>query len=86
MKPDRPFKIQSGVDSARADDTRSLRDKVIDWITPKDKTLDPPLDRNDKSKRGFKHEVTGRLLCSTELDWDDPEYDFLSPLCHLQPA
>jgi len=65
--------LQKGISSARADDTKSLKGVVLDWITPKDGALLPPLSRNVKTNRGFHHPVTGALLCPAGLDWKDPE-------------
>ncbi|RDB22948.1 hypothetical protein Hypma_009802 [Hypsizygus marmoreus] len=65
--------IQKGAASARSDDTKSLKGPIIDWITPRDQPLRPPLARNVKIDRGFNHEVTGALLCPAELNWSDPE-------------
>lgn len=33
-----------------------------------------PLDKSEKRGRGYAHNVTGRLLCPAQYDWDDPEY------------
>ncbi|KAG1850428.1 hypothetical protein F4604DRAFT_1592842, partial [Suillus subluteus] len=46
---------------------------VLDWISPKGEVIWPPLHRNSKINRGFKHELTGSLLCPTGLDWNDPQ-------------
>ncbi len=43
--------------SARSDDTKSLKGVVLDWITPRDKPLNPPLSRSVKTTRGFNHPV-----------------------------
>jgi len=69
-----PSKIQKGISSARSDDTKSLKGMVVDWITPRDMPLVPPLSRNVKMNRGFHHSVTGALLCSAGLDWRDAEW------------
>ncbi|KAG6912200.1 hypothetical protein DXG01_016568, partial [Tephrocybe rancida] len=69
--------VQKGADSARADDTKSMKPAVIDWITPADGFLNPPLNRRYKISRGFNHEVTGGLLCPAGLDWNNPEYGSL---------
>ncbi|KAI0349323.1 hypothetical protein OH77DRAFT_1465554 [Trametes cingulata] len=63
--------LQIGVSGAKSDDTRSLRGAVIDWLK-----LDFPADTVDlnsdtKVSRGFRNEVTGRLLCPVMLDWKD---------------
>ena len=59
--------------SARSDDTKGLKGAILDWIVDPDEILAPPLSRNVKINRGFHHEKTGFLLCSTKLNWSDPE-------------
>lgn len=68
-----PFQIQKGVSSARSDDTKSMKGAVLDWITPRDVSLNPPLSRNVKTNRGYHHNTTGALLCPAGMDWNDPE-------------
>ncbi|KAJ3506635.1 hypothetical protein NMY22_g17185 [Coprinellus aureogranulatus] len=63
--------ITKGVSSARSDDTKSLKAAVVDWITPPNQVLIPPIQRNVKTDRGFHHPRTGELLCPVNLDWDD---------------
>ena len=65
--------IQKGISSARSDDMKSLKGVVIDWISPRDGSLQPPLSRNMKTNRGFNHPATGALLCPAGMDWNDPE-------------
>jgi len=69
------LQIQKGTSSARADDTKSLKGAVLDWITPKGQPLNPPLARNVKIDRGFHHERTGALLCPAGLNWSNSEYE-----------
>jgi hypothetical protein len=69
------LQIQKGASSARADDTKSLKGAVLDWITPKGQPLNPPLARNVKIDRGFHHERTGALLCPAGLNWSNSEYE-----------
>lgn len=69
------LQIQKGASSARADDTKSLKGAILDWITPRGQSLIPPLARNVKTDRGFHHERTGALLCPAGLDWSNTEYD-----------
>src|SRR5882762_3795090 len=57
----------------RADDTKSLKSAILDWITPRGQSLNPPLARNVKMDRGFYHERTGALLCPAGLDWSNAE-------------
>ncbi|KAJ3528944.1 hypothetical protein NMY22_g9199 [Coprinellus aureogranulatus] len=63
--------ISKGATGARADDTKSLKSVIIDWITPEGGALTPPLSRNVKTDRGFYHHRTGELLCPATLDWTD---------------
>ena len=65
--------IQKGSSGARADDTKSLKSVVLDWITPRGQSLYPPLACNVKSDHGFHHEHTGVLLCPPDFDWSDLE-------------
>jgi len=50
-----------------------MKGTVLDWITPRDVALNPPLARNVKTNRGFYHNATGALLCPAGVDWNDPE-------------
>jgi hypothetical protein len=67
------LQIQKGASSARSDDTKSLKGAVLDWITPRGQSLNPPLARNVKTDRGYHHERTGALLCPAGLDWSNAE-------------
>lgn len=67
------LEIQKGISTARSDDTKSLKGVVLDWITPRDTALQPPLSRSIKTNRGFHHPVTGGLLCPAGLKWNDAE-------------
>ncbi|TFK27541.1 hypothetical protein FA15DRAFT_560127, partial [Coprinopsis marcescibilis] len=65
--------IQKGANSARSDDTKTLKSVIIDWITPLDgEPLRPTLHRHIKVDRGFNHERTGYFLCPAGTDWSDP--------------
>ncbi|KAJ3522557.1 hypothetical protein NMY22_g11843 [Coprinellus aureogranulatus] len=63
--------ISKGIASARSDDTKSLKSAILDWITPLNQYLTPPLMRNVKTDRGFHHPRTGELLCPVNLNWQD---------------
>ena len=67
------LKLRKGASGARGDDTKSLKGAVLEWIAPKGQALSPPLSRNVKVDRGFNHELTGALLCPTNLNWSDLE-------------
>jgi hypothetical protein len=60
------------MNGARADDTKTLKFAIIDWITLPGQTLAPPLSRKVKTTRGFHHERTGALLCPAGVDWSIP--------------
>ncbi|KAG2116812.1 hypothetical protein DEU56DRAFT_761490 [Suillus clintonianus] len=64
-------KLRQGADSARGDDTSKLKSLVSDWVN-RDLKPDPPVDSEDKHHRGFTNDACGRLLCPTELDWNNP--------------
>jgi hypothetical protein len=61
------------MNGSRADDTKGMKAAIIDWITPKEQTLTPPLNRKIKTDWGFHHERTGALLCPAGLDWSVPQ-------------
>ncbi|RDB26749.1 hypothetical protein Hypma_005379 [Hypsizygus marmoreus] len=65
--------LQKGANASRADDTKSMKGSIIDWITPPGQSLHPPINRKLKYERGYNHNVTGALLCPTGLDWEDVE-------------
>ncbi|KAG6905503.1 hypothetical protein DXG01_002333 [Tephrocybe rancida] len=65
--------IEKGASSARASDTKGMKPSIIDWITPADGHLTPPLNRHTKFGRRFNHDVTGALLTPAGVDWENPE-------------
>lgn len=65
--------ISRGAAAARGDDTKSIKGTVLEWIKPKDRNIEPPISRSVKTNRGFKHELTGSLLCPVDLDWSDTQ-------------
>jgi hypothetical protein len=71
--PNKISQIQKGSAGARADDTKGLKGVILDWITLRGQSLQPPLMRNVKTDRGFYHPRTGELLCPIDLDWNDQE-------------
>ncbi|KAG1762427.1 hypothetical protein EDD22DRAFT_847107 [Suillus occidentalis] len=71
-------KLRQGADGARGDDTSKLKSLVPDWVNREFKP-NPPVDPEDKFCRGFANDACGKLLCPTELDWNDPT-SFLSGL------
>ncbi|KAF6756502.1 hypothetical protein DFP72DRAFT_846797 [Ephemerocybe angulata] len=65
--------ITKGSASARSDDTKTIKVAIVDWITPLNAVLTPPIQRNVKTDRGFHHPRTGELLCPVNMDWNDPK-------------
>ncbi|KAG1897248.1 uncharacterized protein F5891DRAFT_957482 [Suillus fuscotomentosus] len=63
--------LKKGADGARGDDTSKLKPLVPDWVNREWKP-DPPVDPEDKHCCGFTNDACGRLLCPTELDWNNP--------------
>ncbi|KAI9568231.1 hypothetical protein HD554DRAFT_2172643 [Boletus coccyginus] len=61
-----------GADSARADDTSLLKDRVVFWVAEED-PLQPHLSPPDKVRHGFYHDIMGRLICLVDYNWDNPE-------------
>jgi hypothetical protein len=61
------------MNGARADDTKGMKNAIVDWITPPGQSLTPPINRKIKSTRGYHHERTGALLCPAGLDWTIPQ-------------
>ncbi|KAJ3521526.1 hypothetical protein NMY22_g12276 [Coprinellus aureogranulatus] len=54
--------ITKGISSARSDDTKSLKSAIVEWITPANQYLTPPIQRNVKTDRGYHHPRTGELV------------------------
>ncbi|KAG2089228.1 uncharacterized protein F5147DRAFT_587287, partial [Suillus discolor] len=63
--------LRQGADSARGDDTSKLKSLVPDWVNRAFKP-NPPVDHEDKYSHGFVNDACGKLLCPTELDWNNP--------------
>ncbi|KAG2751878.1 hypothetical protein P692DRAFT_20726326 [Suillus brevipes Sb2] len=62
--------LRQGADGARGDDTSKLKVLVAEWVNGEFKP-EPRLDLDDKHCRGFANDACGRLLCPTELDWNN---------------
>ncbi|KAG6904583.1 hypothetical protein DXG01_008876 [Tephrocybe rancida] len=65
--------ISRGVHDARLDDAEALRDKIFSWLFDAFGDDALGLEGMDKERRGFKHSLTGSLLCPVNLAWDDPQ-------------
>ena len=53
------------------EDIKALKGAILDCLVPKGMPLYPPLKKQIKQDRGFKHERTGALLCPAHLNWND---------------
>ncbi|KIK31905.1 hypothetical protein CY34DRAFT_102531, partial [Suillus luteus UH-Slu-Lm8-n1] len=64
-------KLKRGADSARGDDTATLKELVASWVNIEchPTTL---IRSDDKHHRGFVSDACGRLLCPAEWSWEDP--------------
>ncbi|KAG1896320.1 uncharacterized protein F5891DRAFT_958819 [Suillus fuscotomentosus] len=62
---------KGGVDSARGDDTGTLKELVASWVNI-DCHPTPLIRTDDKHHRGFVNDACGRMLCPAEWRWDDP--------------
>ncbi|KAJ3924854.1 MAG: hypothetical protein NXY57DRAFT_1079059 [Lentinula lateritia] len=65
--------LQYGSISARSDDVHTLMIELANWLNfrPLPSRADPLLLNHSRELRGFKHNLTGKLLCPVEYDWSD---------------
>ncbi|KAF8445724.1 hypothetical protein L210DRAFT_3610352 [Boletus edulis BED1] len=63
--------LNRGADSARGDDAASLKPIVIHWLMEAYPNAASGLEFGMKHGRGFNHDVTGRLLCPVDYNWND---------------
>ncbi|KAG2132680.1 hypothetical protein BD769DRAFT_1666128 [Suillus cothurnatus] len=64
-------KLKRGADSARGDDTGTLKDLVASWVNIQCSPI-PLVRTDDKHHRGFVNDACGKLLCPAEWRWEDP--------------
>ncbi|KIK82396.1 hypothetical protein PAXRUDRAFT_832234 [Paxillus rubicundulus Ve08.2h10] len=64
--------LNQGADGARGDDASMLKVTVATWLMEQTPCPEPAIHSRDKASRGFNHDVTGRLLCPVDYDWEDP--------------
>ncbi|KAG6370798.1 hypothetical protein JVT61DRAFT_11005 [Boletus reticuloceps] len=62
--------LRKGADGARGDDTANLKPEIVVWLTDLFHPVEPPLRTTTKDDRGLVHDVTGRLICPAEYNWD----------------
>ncbi|KAI6032694.1 hypothetical protein F5J12DRAFT_712857, partial [Pisolithus orientalis] len=59
-----------GADGAHGDDMANLKQDIMSWLTDLFHPIEPPLHTTTKDEHGFVHDVTGKLICPAEFDWD----------------
>jgi hypothetical protein len=64
--------LQAGAGDARSDDTSRLKIAVAEWINMRDESGEQ-LSSHGKEERGIGHDITGRLICPIDYNWDDLE-------------
>ncbi|KAG2105176.1 hypothetical protein BD769DRAFT_1393334 [Suillus cothurnatus] len=65
-------KLNKGADGARGDDTTRLKVTVASWLMQQTPPPSPVIHGQNKLGRGFNNDVTGRLICPADYDWNDP--------------
>lgn len=64
-----------GATDARGDDISDMKYSVAEWLNQSNALeATERLNAHDRTTRGLQHDVTGKLLCPIEFDWDDLEY------------
>ncbi|KAG1840743.1 hypothetical protein F4604DRAFT_1939926 [Suillus subluteus] len=64
-------KLKQGADSARGDDTGTLKELVASWVNIECSPT-PLIRMDDKHHQGFVNDACGKLLCPVEWRWGDP--------------
>ncbi|KAG2119174.1 uncharacterized protein F5147DRAFT_648224 [Suillus discolor] len=64
-------KLKRGADSARGDDTGTLKELMASWVNIECNAT-PLIRADDKHHWGFVHDACGQLLCPAEWRWGDP--------------
>ena len=64
------LQLQKGANDARSDDVRRIKEELALWLNIAN-APNPPLNTKCRSDRGMDNDITGRLLCPIEYDWDD---------------
>jgi len=65
------LQLLAGANSARSDDTASVKRKIAEWLNRSNIPAERHLPLSSRNERGLQNDITGRLLCPIEYDWDD---------------
>ncbi|THV03612.1 hypothetical protein K435DRAFT_851739 [Dendrothele bispora CBS 962.96] len=63
--------LDSGANQGRNDDVSRAKLSIAEWLNARPNPPSPPLQGSQRIGRGFTSDVTGRLLCPIQLDWDN---------------
>lgn len=65
--------LRKGCGGARGDDAANLKSVVVSWVgTLFDPShAHPALSPTNKTCRGLEHDITGKLLCPIDYNWED---------------
>jgi hypothetical protein len=63
--------LRKGSSGARGDDAANIKPAIVSWLGSLFQNPEVPLSPSNKTERGFEHDITGKLLCPIEFDWDD---------------
>ncbi|KAJ3749914.1 hypothetical protein DFH05DRAFT_1538439 [Lentinula detonsa] len=63
--------LETGANAARSEDIHNGAMELADWLNQRSPGPQPPIDRQTRVCRGFAHDLTGRLLCPIDFDWDN---------------
>ena len=65
--------LLNGANSARSDDLSRVKSGIASLLNNRASgPVDPPLDLYTRDGRGLQNDLTGRLLCPIQYDWDNP--------------
>jgi hypothetical protein len=65
--------LHQGEGGAQGDDAANLKPFVVSLIVAMFENPLPLLSLHIKSDRRFEHDITGRLFCPIDFNWDDPQ-------------
>ncbi|KAI9573028.1 hypothetical protein HD554DRAFT_2035474 [Boletus coccyginus] len=78
--------LGKGANSGHNENTHRLKILVVHWLMEGTPKPDPPLSISDKSGRGFYNDMTGKLLCLVDYNWNNLSFDYLHDFNSEDPA